>query len=168
MKCITAGWCTPLTFLLFSVAQRGKTVQQDRQELGEADVQGPRHPRRGQLLCRGRGPEGCTPSHAGAARDVPEVLDWLPGEEAVHVPKILLRLGSFSSGDTGTGLRFSHNSGELFEIVWGKQLHSQAHLKSIFDNIQSVKFHDQDYNKILAIQSSEREEVPLDRPVQRN
>ena len=41
----------------------------------------------------------------------------------------------------------------------------QAHLKSIFDNIQSVKFHDQDYNKILAIQSSEREEVPLDRPV---
>ena len=49
-------------------------------------------------------------------------------------------------------------------IVRG-QLLSQAHLKSIFDNIQSVKFHDQDYNKILAIQSSEREEVPLDRPV---
>ena len=42
---------------------------------------------------------------------------------------------------------------------------SQAHLKSIFDNIQSVKFHDQDYNKILSIESSEGEVVPLERPV---
>ena len=41
----------------------------------------------------------------------------------------------------------------------------QSHLLSIFDNTALVKFHDQDYNKILAIQSSEREEVPLDRPV---
>ena len=150
--------------LLVSAAQGGKTVQQDRQELGETDVQGPRHPRRCQLLCRGRGPEGCTPSYAGAARDVPEVVDRLPGEEAVHVPKILLRLRSFSPRDPGTGFGFSHNSGGFFEIERG-QLLFQAHLKSIFDNIQSVKFHDQDYNKILAIQSSEREEVPLDRPV---
>ena len=150
--------------LLVLVAQGGKTVQQDRQELGEADVEGPRHPRRRQLLCRGRGSEGCTPSYAGAVGDVPEVVDRLPGEEAVHVPKVLLRLRSFSSGDPGTGLGFSHNSGGSFEVARG-QLLSQAHLKSIFDNIQSVKFHDQDYNKILAIQSSEREEVPLDRPV---
>ena len=41
----------------------------------------------------------------------------------------------------------------------------QAHLLSIFDNIASVKFHDQDYNKILSIQSSEGEVVPLERPV---
>ena len=36
---------------------------------------------------------------------------------------------------------------------------------SIFDNIKAVKFHDQDYNKILSIESSEKEVVPLERPV---
>lgn len=41
----------------------------------------------------------------------------------------------------------------------------QAHLLSIFDNIAQVKFHDQDYNKILAIVSSEGETVPLERSV---
>ena len=41
----------------------------------------------------------------------------------------------------------------------------QSHLLSIFDNIAQVRFHDQDYNKILAIISSEGEVVPLERPV---
>ena len=41
----------------------------------------------------------------------------------------------------------------------------QAHLLSIFDNIASVKFHDQDYNKILSIISVEGELVHLERPV---
>ena len=91
-------WCTKVAI------QGGKTVQQDRQELGETDVQGARHPRGRQLLCRGRGPEGGTPSYAGAAGDVPEVLDRLPGEEEVHVPQVLLCLGSLSFGDLGTGV----------------------------------------------------------------
>ena len=41
----------------------------------------------------------------------------------------------------------------------------QSHLLSIFDNTSSVKFHDQDYNKILSIVSSEGEVVHLERPV---
>ena len=41
----------------------------------------------------------------------------------------------------------------------------QAHLLSLFDNIASVKFHDQDYNKILSIISVEGELVHLERPV---
>ena len=41
----------------------------------------------------------------------------------------------------------------------------QAHLLSIFDNTNSVRFHDQDYNKILSIMSSEGEMVQLERPV---
>ena len=41
----------------------------------------------------------------------------------------------------------------------------QSHLLSIFDNTALVKFHDQDYNKILSIVSSEKEVVLLERPV---
>ena len=41
----------------------------------------------------------------------------------------------------------------------------QAHLLSIFDNTASVKFHEQDYNKILSIVSGEGEVVHLERPV---
>ena len=41
----------------------------------------------------------------------------------------------------------------------------QSHLLGIFDNIALVKFHDQDYNKILSLISAEGEVVPLERPV---
>jgi dynein heavy chain len=41
----------------------------------------------------------------------------------------------------------------------------QSHLLSIFDNTALVKFHDQDYNKILSILSVEGELVHLERPV---
>ena len=41
----------------------------------------------------------------------------------------------------------------------------QSHLLSIFDNTKSVKFHDQDYNKMLSIVSREGEIVQLERPV---
>ena len=41
----------------------------------------------------------------------------------------------------------------------------QSHLLSIFDNTALVKFHDQDYNKILSIISVEGEVVHLERPV---
>ncbi len=41
----------------------------------------------------------------------------------------------------------------------------QAHLLSIFDNTATVKFHEQDYNKILSIASGEGETVHLERPV---
>ena len=35
----------------------------------------------------------------------------------------------------------------------------QAHLLSIFDNTKAVRFHDQDYDRITAISSSEGEVV---------
>ena len=41
----------------------------------------------------------------------------------------------------------------------------QSHLLSIFDNVASVKFHAQDYNKILSFSSSEGEVVELEKPV---
>ena len=41
----------------------------------------------------------------------------------------------------------------------------QSHLLSIFDNIATVTFHEQEYNKILAIGSSEGETVKLEHPV---
>ncbi|XP_039763737.1 dynein heavy chain 5, axonemal [Pararge aegeria] len=41
----------------------------------------------------------------------------------------------------------------------------QNHLLSIFDNIRYVKFHDIEYNKMIAIISSEGEEIKLERPV---
>jgi dynein heavy chain len=37
----------------------------------------------------------------------------------------------------------------------------QSHLLSIFDNIASVRFHDSDYNRILAINSSEGESIKV-------
>jgi len=37
----------------------------------------------------------------------------------------------------------------------------QSHLLSIFDNIASVRFHDTDYNRILAINSSEGESIKV-------
>jgi dynein heavy chain, axonemal len=41
----------------------------------------------------------------------------------------------------------------------------QAHLLSIFDNTKTVKFHDKEYDKILAIFSSEGETIELEKPV---
>ncbi|KAJ3166591.1 Dynein heavy chain 5, axonemal [Geranomyces variabilis] len=41
----------------------------------------------------------------------------------------------------------------------------QAHLKSVFENINNVQFHEKDYDKILALESSEGERVPLSRPM---
>ena len=41
----------------------------------------------------------------------------------------------------------------------------QAHLKSVTDNVDKVQFHDKDYDKIIGIESSEGERVPLSRPM---
>lgn len=41
----------------------------------------------------------------------------------------------------------------------------QNHLLSIFDNTRSVKFHDIEYNKMMAIVSSEGETIPLEKVV---
>ena len=41
----------------------------------------------------------------------------------------------------------------------------QAHLLSIFDNTKSVSFHEKEYDKILAIHSSEGEFIELEKPV---
>lgn len=41
----------------------------------------------------------------------------------------------------------------------------QNHLLSIFDNTRYVKFHDVEYNKMVAIISSEGEQIPLDRAI---
>ena len=37
----------------------------------------------------------------------------------------------------------------------------QSHLLSIFDNTKSVVFHDQDYDRIVAIESSEGETITV-------
>lgn len=42
----------------------------------------------------------------------------------------------------------------------------QAHLLGIFDNTKNVGFHEQDYDKILTIISSEGETIPLTKPVE--
>jgi dynein heavy chain len=41
----------------------------------------------------------------------------------------------------------------------------QAHLKSVFDNIERVQFHDKEYDKIIGLESSEGERVMLSRPM---
>ncbi|KAJ3249557.1 Dynein heavy chain 5, axonemal [Chytriomyces hyalinus] len=41
----------------------------------------------------------------------------------------------------------------------------QAHLKSVTDNVNSVQFHDKEYDKILALESAEGERVPLTKPM---
>jgi dynein heavy chain len=41
----------------------------------------------------------------------------------------------------------------------------QAHLKSVFDNVEKVQFHDKEYDKIVGLESSEGERVTLSRPM---
>ena len=54
--------------------------------------------------------------------------------------------------------------GTSIECVW-QQFPLQAHLLSVFDNTKSVKFHEKDYEKIIAIVSKEDEVIELDKPV---
>ena len=41
----------------------------------------------------------------------------------------------------------------------------QAHLLSVFDNLKTVTFDEKEYDKILAINSSEGEQIQLEKPI---
>jgi dynein heavy chain len=41
----------------------------------------------------------------------------------------------------------------------------QAHLKSVFDNVAMAQFHEKEYDKIIGLESSEGEKVPLSKPM---
>lgn len=41
----------------------------------------------------------------------------------------------------------------------------QAHLRSVFDNVNAVQFHDKEYDKILCLESAEGERIPLSKPM---
>ncbi|KAI9150964.1 hypothetical protein H9P43_009579 [Blastocladiella emersonii ATCC 22665] len=41
----------------------------------------------------------------------------------------------------------------------------QAHLKSVFDNVNAVTFHEKEYDKIIGLESSEGEKIPLSKPM---
>ena len=41
----------------------------------------------------------------------------------------------------------------------------QAHLLGVFDNVCTATFHEKDYDKIVGINSREKEHVDLEKPV---